>query len=111
MIQKTKEQIKRSLIVKHVFSTNIKRRHDSFFSLFRFPFFNYLSLTNPTQPDYGIINLIIFLRFPLFGFYSGEKKTDKNFRSVLILDGEKHWSPLFTDKLFATILRNNLKTY
>ena len=29
-----------------------------------------------------------FLRFPLFGFYSGEKKiTDKHFWSVLVLVG------------------------
>ena len=34
---------------------------------------------------------------------------DKNFLSVLILVGEKYWSPLFTDKLFATILGNNLQ--
>ena len=48
--------------------------HFSF--LFKFPFFNYPFLSNAAQPDYGIINLIIF---PLFGFYSGEKITDKNF--------------------------------
>ena len=41
----------------------------------------YPSLPNATQPDYGIINLIyVFLRFPLFGFYSGE-----NIYSFLIL--------------------------
>ena len=28
----------------------------------KFPFFNYPSLPNATQPDYGIINLIIFLK-------------------------------------------------
>ena len=49
VIQKTKEQIKVSLIVKDVFSTNIKQRHGSFFFLFRFPLFNYLSLT-PNKP-------------------------------------------------------------
>ena len=26
----------------------------------KFPFFNYSSLSNATQPDYGITNLIIF---------------------------------------------------
>ena len=57
-----------------------------------FPFFNYPSLPNATQPDYSIIDLIIFLRFPLYGFYSGEKITDKNFWSVLILTGYNHWS-------------------
>ena len=51
--------------------------HFSFF--FKFLFFNYASLPNATQPDYGIINLIISLIFPLFGFYSGEEITDKNF--------------------------------
>ena len=59
--------------------------HFSF--LFKFLFFNNPSLTNAAQPDYGIINLIIFLRFPLFGFYSGEKITDKHFWLVLILVG------------------------
>ena len=54
----------------------------------KFPFYNYPSLLNATQPDYDIINLIIFLRFPLFGFYSGEKITDENFWSVLILVGK-----------------------
>ena len=34
---------------------------------------NYPSLPNATQPDYGIIDLVTFLRFPLFGFYSEEK--------------------------------------
>ena len=34
---------------------------------------------------------------------------DKNFWSVLILVREKYWSPLFKDKLFATILHNNLQ--
>ena len=76
-----------SVIVKYVFPRNMKRRHDSFFFLFKFPFFNYPSLPNAVPPDYGIINLIILLRFPLFGFYSGEKITDKNFWSVLILVG------------------------
>ena len=56
--------------------------HFSF--LFKFPFFNYPSLTNAAQSDYGIT---IFLRFPLFGFYSGERITDKNFWLVLILVG------------------------
>ena len=79
------------------------------FLIFRSPFFNYLSITKPTQPDYAIINLIFFLRFPSFGFYSGEQITDKNFWSVLILVREKYWSPLFKDKLFATILHNNLQ--
>ena len=51
----------------------------------KFPFFNYPSLPNSTQPDYGITNLIVFLRFPIFGFYSGEKITDNNFWSELIL--------------------------
>ena len=46
---------------------------------FKFPFFNFPSLPNAAQPDYGITNLIIFLRTPLFGFHSGEKITDKNF--------------------------------
>ena len=34
----------------------------------KFPFFNYLSLPNPTQRDYGIINLIIFedIRYLIF---------------------------------------------
>ena len=60
--------------------------------LFKFTFFNYPSLAKITQPDYGIINLIIFLRFPLFGFYSGEKIIDKKFWSVLILVGYNYWS-------------------
>ena len=60
--------------------------HFSF--LFKFTFFNYPSLPNATQPDYVIINLIyLFKRFLLFGFCSGEKITDKNFWSVLILVG------------------------
>ena len=51
------------------------------FFFFLVSFFNYPSLPNATQPDYGIINLIyVFLRFPLFGFYSGE-----NIYSFLIL--------------------------
>ena len=50
----------------------------------KFPFFNYPSLPNATQPYYRII---FFLRFPLFGFYLGEKITDKNFWSELILVG------------------------
>ena len=58
-----------------------------FFFFLDFPFLTTFPehLTNPTQPDCGIINLIIFLRFPLFGFYSGEKITNQNFQSVLIL--------------------------
>ena len=47
-----------------------------------FPFFNYPSLPNATQPDCGIIKSDnFFLIFPLFGFYSGEEITDKNFWS------------------------------
>ena len=44
--------------------------------------------------------IVITKRFPLFGFYSGEKTTDRNFWSVLILVGEKYWSPknFFSDK-------------
>ena len=42
------------------------------------------------KKNYGIINLIFFLRFSLPGFYSGEKIIDKNFWSVLILVGEKY---------------------
>ena len=49
-----------------------------FYFLSKFLFFNYPSLPNAAQPDYGIINLMIFLRFSLFGFYSGEKINDKN---------------------------------
>ena len=57
--------------------------------LFTFPSFNYPSLPNATKPDYGITNLIIFLKISVicFFFYSGEKKTDKNFWSVLVLVG------------------------
>ena len=53
----------------------------------KFSFFNYPSLPSATQPDYGIINLNFFLRFPLFGFHSRENITDKNFWYVLILVG------------------------
>ena len=54
------------------------------------PFFNYPSLPNATQPDYGIINLIIFLRFPLFGVYSGEKISDKNLVDLVFIQEKKY---------------------
>ena len=58
-----------------------------------FPFFNYPSLPNAAaQADYGMINQIVFLRFPSFAFYSREKMADKNFWSVLILVGQNYWS-------------------
>ena len=49
--------------------------------------------------------IVITKRFPLFGFYSGEKTTDRNFWSVLILVGEKYWLPkkFFSDK--ASLIR------
>ena len=86
-VKKPWELFQRSLIVKDVFSINIWSNGMTHFSfLFKFHFFNHHSLPNATQPDYGIINLIIFfLRFPLFRFYSKEKITDKNFWSILIL--------------------------
>ena len=55
--------------------------------------FSFLTTIPYPTPLTDIINLIIFLTFPLFGFYSGEKVTDKNFWSELILVGEKYWSP------------------
>ena len=68
-----------------------------------------LHYTLSSKKNYGIINLIFFLRFSLPGFDSGEKIIDKNFWSVLILVGEKYQSPLkncllsngffFTDKV------------
>ena len=59
---------------------HMKRRHNSFFFSFLISIFlNHPSPPNATQPYYGIINLIIFLRFSLYGFYSGEKITDNNF--------------------------------
>ena len=53
---------------------------------------NYPSLPNATQPDYGIVDLVTFLRFPLFGFLFRRKITDKKFWSELILVGQSCWA-------------------
>ena len=37
--------------------------------LFKFPSFNYPSLPNATEPDYGIKNLIIFLKISVICFF------------------------------------------
>ena len=58
---KSWEPFQGSLIVKHVFSTNIGGDDMTHFSLFfEFPFFNYPSLPKAAQPDYGMINMIIW---------------------------------------------------
>ena len=49
--------------------------------LFKFPSFNHPSLPNATEPDYGITNLIIFLKISVicFFFIQEEKQLIKIF--------------------------------
>ena len=67
--------------------------HFSF--LFKFPF-NYPSLPNATQPDYGIINLITFFKISVICFLFRRKNNctkflvGADFSRVKLLVGEKY---------------------
>ena len=78
--RQSRERFQGSLIVKHVF---LKTFEATIWLIFLF-FLSFPSLPNVAQPDHGIINLIIFLRYLLFGFYSREKIADKNLLFVII---------------------------
>ena len=62
-----------------LFTTTTVSVTDQFFLISRrkFPFFSYFSLTNATQPDYGMINLIILFNISVISIQ--EKITAKNF--------------------------------
>ena len=75
----------------------------------KFPFFNYTSLPNATEPDFSIINLIIFFKISVIWFLIRRKNNWEkllvgvNFSRVKLLVVEKYWSPLKNWSLFTAV--------